>query len=220
MKKLLLISWTVFAWSVLAAAPLHAQDAEGIEKEESVNEAVDVMSIPDILKEVKYATKVKPKKKAYVYFFVFSHSGCGPCRALVPKCNELYKEMKGKGAELVMLNCGKSEETARNWAKEADMSYPVVTPETAGKVKVPGGGGTPGAVAVTASGEVLDSALGTSACATLIGNWKDLVKETRKADKEKKSAEKKKKAKKKAKKSKKSEDTEPGDDSAPSESDF
>lgn len=204
------------------AAPLLAQDSAGIEKEETASEEsqADVVSIPNILKEVKYASKVKPARKAYVYFFVFSHSGCGPCRALVPKCNGLYKEMKGKGAEIIMLNCGKSEQTARDWAKEADMCYPVITPETAGKVKVPGSGGTPGAVAVTASGEVLDSALGTGACATLMGNWKDLVKDAKKAEREKKSAEKKKKSKKKVKKSKKSEDSETGDDSVPSESDF
>ncbi len=217
-----------FIWCGLTVAPLAAQDTDGAsatEEADSFDEAEEepTVSIPDMLKEVKYATKVKPKKKVYLYFFVRSHSGCGPCRALVPQCIARYKEMKGKGAELIMLNCGKSAETAKAWAEEAEMTYPVITPETAGQVKVPSGGsgGTPNIVAVTSSGELLEGTSGTSKCTAMLENWKDFVKDAKKAEKERKAREKKNKSKKKkSKKSKKSEEVEPEDADAPSESDF
>lgn len=218
MNEMLRTLGFVIVWLGCMAMPLVAQ-----EPSEEVAAEEQSVSVADMLKEVEYATKVKPKKKAYVYFFVRSHSGCGPCRALVPQCIARYKEMKGKGAELIMLNCGKSAETAKAWAEEAEMTYPVITPETAGQVKVPSGGtgGTPNIVAVTASGELLEGTSGTSKCTAMLENWKDFVKDAKKAEKERKSLEKKNKSKKKkAKKSKKSEQTEPEDDAAPSESDF
>lgn len=223
MKKLLMILGAAFVWCGLMTAPLAAQDADDTAAVESSEVEEETVSIPDMLKEVEYATKVKPKKKVYVYFFVRSHSGCGPCKALVPKCISMYKEMKGKGGEVIMLNCGKSAETAKAWADEAEMTYPVVTPETAGKVKVPSGGsgGTPNMVAVTSWGEVLEGDSGYKACGVMLDNWKDYVKEAKKAEREKKAKERKKKAKKKkSKKNKKSADAEPSDDSAPSDADF
>lgn len=211
MNKMLMMLGAAFVWLGFMTMPLPAQEtaAEDTAEEQSV-------SVADMLREVDFATKVKPRKKANVYFFVRSHSGCGPCRALAPKCNAFYQEMKGKGAELIMLNCGKNAESAKAWAKEVEMNYPVVTPETVGKVKVPGGGGTPCMVAVTASGEALETALGTSQCVALMERWKDLVKDARKAEKEKKAEDKKKKSKKKkTKKSRKSEDSDASDENAP-----
>ncbi len=218
MNRMLTMLGAAFMWLGFMTMPLFAQEPS---EEDAAEE--QTVSVADMLREVKYATKVKPKKKAYVYFFVRSHSGCGPCRALVPQCIARYKEMKGKGAELIMLNCGKSAETAKAWAEEAEMTYPVITPETVGQVKVPAGGsgGTPNIVAVTASGELLEGTSGTSKCTAMLENWKDFVKDAKKAEKERKAQEKKNKSKKKkSKKSKKSEDVEPEDDAAPSEADF
>lgn len=212
MKKLLMLLGAAFICCSLTVSPLVAQDTEEMDSFDDAEEAATV-TISDMLKEVEYVTKVKPKKKVYVYFFVRSHSGCGPCRALAPKCNAFYRDMKGKGAELIMLNCGKNAESAKAWAKEVEMSYPVISPETVGKVKVPGGGGTPCMVAVTSTGEALETALGTSQCVALMERWKDLVKDARKAEKEKKSEDKKKKSKKKkAKKNRKSEDSDASDE--------
>lgn len=168
-------------------------------------------TISHMLKTVKYATKVRPKKKASVYFFIRSHSGCGPCKALVPKCVDLYKEMKGKGAEMIMLNSDKDEAAAAEWAESAKMTYPVITPETAGNVDVPSGGsGTPNVVAVTDSGEMLETAIGASDCAELMGRWKELVKDIKKKEQKekKKNSDQKKKKSKKGKKSADSDDEE------------
>ena len=196
----------------LVYTPVMAQDTDEEEQEEKV------VTIPDMLKEVEYVTKVKPKKKAVIYYFLRSHSKCGPCVALTGANNEAYKEMKGKGAELIMLNGDANTDAAKAWADKAGMIFPVITPETKDKVKVPSGGsgGTPNMVVVTADGTVLTHTSGMVKCKSLLSEWKNLVKDGKKAEREKrKEAEAKKKAAKKKAKKKKSK---PVDD-APEEED-
>ena len=191
-------------------APLPAQE----EVDEPAVEEVQVVSIPELVAKAKYVTKVKPKKTASVYFFLRSHSRCGFCRKITPEMNALYKEMKNKGAELIMLNTDPDKETAEKWAKETDIEIPMVAPEAVGPIAevVPGGGsgGTPNVMAVTADGEQIEGVSGASKCPALVGTWKELVKDARKAEAEKKKAAKKSakkdKTKKKKKKSKKTSD--------------
>ena len=193
-------------------APLRAQEeaeASAAETEELAKEK-EVISIPDLLKEVEYVTKEKPKKKAYVYYFLRSHSKCGPCQAVIAPLNNLYAEMKNKGAVIIMLNGDADTETAKKWAEEKNITFPMITPDTAGVIgaKVPAGGsgGTPNIMAVMADGEQIEGTSGYSKCPTLVGTWKDMVKEAKKAEAKKKaeSAKTKKKArKKKSKKAKK-----------------
>lgn len=228
LKKLLMMLGAAVVWCGLSVAPLAAQDtddAPATEETDTFDEAGEepTVSISDMLKEVEYATKAKPKKKVYVYFFVRSHSGCGPCRAMVPASINLYKEMKGKGAEIIMLNGDADAAKAKEWAEETEMNYPIITPETRSKVDVPAGGsgGTPNVVAVTEDGEVLDNASGYTKCPEVMGNWKELVKQAKKSARAKKAKDKKKKSKKKkSKKSKKSDSASAEDDGAPSEADF
>ena len=188
--------------------PLHAED-EMDDTAAAATAEVEEVSIPDLVAKAKYVTKVKPKKKASVYFFLRSHSRCGFCRTITPRMNELYKEMKNKGAELIMLNCDPNTEAAEKWAKDTGIEIPMITPETTGPIAavVPGGGtgGTPNVMAVMADGEQIEGTSGASKCPELVATWKDLVKQARKAEAEKKKAAKKAKAKKKkARKSKKS----------------
>lgn len=227
LKKLLMMLGAACVWCGLTVAPLVAQesdDAPATEAMDSFDDAGEesTVSISDMLKEVEYVTKAKPKKKVYVYFFVRSHSGCGPCKAMVPSTINLYKEMKGKGAEIIMLNGDADTAKAREWAEEAKMNYPIITPETRNKVDVPAGGtgGTPNVVAVTEDGEVLDNESGYKDCPVVMGKWKELVKQAKKSAREKKAKDKKKKSKKKSKKSKKSDEVPAEDDAAPSEADF
>ena len=208
MKKYFSLMGMVLLLGCLVA-PLHAEDelddAAAAEAAE-----VEVVSIPDLVAKAKYVTKVKPKKKASVYFFLRSHSRCGFCRTITPRMNELYKEMKNKGAELIMLNCDPDTPTAEKWAKDTSIEIPMVTPETTGPIAavVPGGGsgGTPNVMAVMADGEQIEGTSGASKCPELVATWKELVKDARKAEADKKKAAKKAKAKKKkAKKAKKAE---------------
>lgn len=176
----------------LSYTPAMAQDTE----DEAATEKV--VTISDMLEEVEYVTKVKPKKKALVYYFLRSSSTCGFCVAMCGANNAAYKEMKGKGAELILLNCDVSTEAAKKWAEKADMKYPVITPDTKNKVQVPsGGGGIPNLVVVSADGTLIDKCTGMNACKEMYGQWKNFVKEAKKAEREKrKEAEKAKKAKK------------------------
>lgn len=190
-------------------APLRAQEeaeAPAAETEE-LDKEKEVISIPDLLKEVEYVTKEKPRKKAYVYYFLRSHSKCGPCQVVIPSMNEAYAEMKNKGAVIIMLNCDTDTATAKKWAEEKNITIPMITPETAGVIasKVPGGGtgGTPNIMAVTADGEQLEGTSGYKKCPDLVGTWKDMVKDAKKAEAKKKADAAKDKKKSKKKKSKK-----------------
>lgn len=182
-------------------APTYAQE------ETETEQPAEEISIPDLLKEVKFVTKAKPKKKAYVYFFLRSHSTCGPCQAVIPSMNTLYKEMKNKGAEIIMLNGDPDTETAKKWADDKDIEFPMITPDTASVIgsKVPGGGsgGTPNVMAVMADGTQIEGTSGYTKCPTLVGNWKDMIKDARKAENAKKAAARKAKKNKKKKKAKK-----------------
>lgn len=199
-------------------APLRAQEeaeAPAAETEELAKEK-EVISIPDLLKEVEYVSKVKPKKNAYVYYFLRSHSRCGFCRKIAPQMNDLYKGLKGKGAELIMINGDPDTKTALAWAEEMEISYPMITPETASVIasKVPGGGtgGSPNIMAVMADGEQIEGCSGASKCPELVGNWKDMVKNAKKVDAAKKAEAKRDKKKDKKKKKKKKSRKSAGDD--------
>lgn len=198
-KRLLIMLNTLLLITGIPCTPASAQDANDVAEKDAAT------TIPDMLAEVEYVTKAKPKKKALVYYFLRSSSKCGYCVAMCGANNAAYKEMKGKGAELILLNCDTSTETAKSWAEKASMKYPVVSPDTKGKINVPSGGsgGLPNLVVVTADGSVVESVSGMTKCKELYSKWKDFVKEAKKAEREKrKEAEKAKATKKKNKKSK------------------
>ena len=203
MKRFLALATLMMAAAPLTISPVMADtDAPATEAAETpaATEAA-TPSVADMLAEVEYLTKAKPKKKAVVYFFLRSHANCGFCRKITPDLIELYKAMKGKGAELIMLSGDSDLDVAKKWAKEAGMTYPIVTNATIGAVKFPAGGsgGFPNVIAVTADGKALENTSGASGCTNLIGNWKDLVKEAKAEKKAAKAAAKKAaKARKKA----------------------
>ena len=174
----------------LSVAPMaYAQDATV----EATTEEAETPSIADMLAEVEFLTKAKPKKKVSVYSMLRSHYNCGFCRKITPDLITAYKAMKGKGAEIILLSADSDVKVAEDWAKEAGMTYPIVTNATTDKVKVPAGGsgGYPNITVVSADGNVLDNASGATACTELVKRWKEFVKDTKKAEKAKKTAAKK-----------------------------
>ncbi len=202
MKQHVLLS--ILCLASIAAAPLRAQDAEA--EPTPQEQATTAVSIPDLLREVKYVTKLQPKKKAVLYFFLRSHSRCGFCRAITPQMNDAYKEMKGKGAELIMINCDPDSGKAAAWASQTGIEIPMITPESrepiASVVPGSGSGGTPNITVVTADGEKLEGDSGASRCREIAANWKELVKQAKKAQAKKKAEARKKNKKKKSKKKK------------------
>ena len=201
MKRLFPIAIAMLGATLIAPNCAYAQDTPAAAEVESTEsaETTETVSVPDMLKEVKFLTKAKPKKKVSVYFILRSHSKCGFCRKITPELITLYKAMKGKGAELIMLSGDSDLEVVKKWAKEAGMTYPIITNATIGAIKFPAGGsgGSPNVVAVTADGKAIENTSGASGCTKLIGNWKELVKEAKAEKKAAKAAAKK--AKKKAK---------------------
>lgn len=205
MKRLLKILGSLSLLTGLLSSPLPAQD-DPIEAPAAEAE-VEKISIPELLGKVKYVTKVQPKKKVTLYYFLRSHSRCGFCRKIVPTMNALYKEMKNKGAEIIMLSGDPDTDTAKAWADEMEITIPMVTPETASLIasKVPGGGsgGSPNIMTVMADGEQLEGCSGANACSLLVADWKLMVKNAKKAEAKKKAETAKAKKKTKKKKSKK-----------------
>ena len=185
----------------LMAAPVAFADTDTAEDTPATEAVSATPTVAEMLAEVEYLTKVKPKKKVSVYYILRSHSKCGFCRQITPDLIAAYKAMKGKGAEIILLSGDADVAEAEKWAKEAGMTYPIVTNATMSHVTVPGGGsgGYPNISVVTADGTVLDGASGASKCKELVADWKSFVKDAKKAEKTKKAAAKKAaKAKKKA----------------------
>lgn len=173
--------------------------------------------IPAALKGAKYITDARPDTDAEVYYLLNSHSQCAFCVHHTPELIKLYKQMKGKGAELVLLNSDPTDEKARAWAEKAGMNYPVVAPAAAKKIPftIDLSSGPPPPpplmIIVTPDGERIGQGGGPQT-SMLLGQWKDYVKKAKnsekrakvddEADSEKAEQKPKKKKKKKSKKSK------------------
>ncbi len=72
----------------------------------------------------------KPKQTAKYYIFLYSASWCGPCRQEMPKISELYtKEIsKSPDVELVHFSYDQKPDSAKAWAKQEKVKFPVVMP--------------------------------------------------------------------------------------------
>ena len=169
--------------ALLGAAVLPCTYADTATAEEQAEE--QLATIPAALKGCKYVTKVRPKEDAKVYFIYQSRSTCGICVAEAPAIVATYKKMKGKGAELVMLNIDRDEKTAATWAKKSKMKFPIVAPSDMGNVPFPftGGRTLPCMVAVDADGNKLGEANGSQVADFLASNWKKYVRDIKKAEK-------------------------------------
>lgn len=163
---------------------------------EAKTDTENLPKIPAALSGVKYVTETEPKLDAKVYFLFQSHSKCGFCVKHTPEIIAQYKRMRGKGAEIVLLNCDMNDEAALKWAESAGMTYPVVSPTE--RRKVPFNfdftAGPPPPLplmtAVTADGEPLGQA-GGPGVDDLLKDWRKLVNEAKKLERTRKAEEKK-----------------------------
>lgn len=158
-------------------------------------EAKELPLIPAALDKVGYVTEARPKLDAKVYFLFKSHSKCGYCVSHTPSLVKLHKAMRGKGAELVMLNADRNIADAEKWAESSKMTYALVKPADSAKVpfefdvlkmRTP----MPLMLAVTAHGEVLGMSGGPEAD-SIVKDWRKHVAQARKLERERKAAEKK-----------------------------
>ena len=167
-------------------APVYAVDSAEEAEEE-------LPSVPASLQGRQFVTKATPDTKAKVYFIYQSRYMCPVCVAEAPAIVAAYKKMKGKGAELVMLNVDADEETAAKWAKKAKMRFPIVSPTDRAGIPFPytGSSKLPCMVAVDAHGNKLGEASGSQVAEFVASNWKQYVKDIKKAEAAEKKTKKK-----------------------------
>lgn len=175
-----LMALAALSFAALAPCAYAAKD-----KTEEVS-AADLPAVPASLVDRNYVTKTKPNLEAKVYFIYQSRYMCPNCVMEAPKIVAAYKKMKGKGAELVMLNVDEDDKTAAQWAKKAKMRFPIVSPTDRAGIPFPhtGKNTLPCMVALDAHGNKLGEASGLQVADFLANNWKKYVKEIKKAEKE------------------------------------
>lgn len=180
------IAFVVVAASVAVCSlpATYAQDESGEKTQKKGKEDKPLPAVPASLQGMEFVLPAKLNTKAKVYFIYKSRSACSICVAETPAIVEIYKKMKGKAAELVMLNIDVDRKTAEKWAKKEKMKFPIVAPDDWGPVPFPysGGGFLPCMVAVDADGNKLGQANGGEV-AEFLQNWKKMVREVDKAKK-------------------------------------
>lgn len=85
--------------------------------------------------EKKRAEKTNPDKDAKFYILLFSSSWCGPCRKEMPRIVNEYNDFikPHPDIELILISCDKKDSEALRWAKEENMSFPILLPDTKNK---------------------------------------------------------------------------------------
>ncbi len=66
------------------------------------------------------------KYRGKVVYLDFWASWCGPCRQSLPLLNDLRKELKRKGFEVVAVNLDEETADAKAFLKQFPVSYPVL----------------------------------------------------------------------------------------------
>lgn len=137
--------------------------------------AVQAAPVVTALQELDYITDVRPSADAKFYVYLCSASWCPPCRAIMPKVVEQYKDIKAAGGEILLLCFDRTPEAGKAYVKKYGVAFPTVMANFAnvGSMGLPGftpPRGIPNAIFVTPNGNVLSNGHG----ATLL-NWKQII---------------------------------------------
>jgi len=65
-------------------------------------------------------------QRGKVVYLDFWASWCGPCRQSLPMLNELRKELRSKGFEVIAVNLDEDKKDAQTFLKQFPVSYPVL----------------------------------------------------------------------------------------------
>lgn len=66
------------------------------------------------------------RHRGKVVYLDFWASWCGPCRQSLPMLNELRKELRSKGFEVIAVNLDENKKDAKAFLKQFPVSYPVL----------------------------------------------------------------------------------------------
>lgn len=80
-------------------------------------------SLPDILQGKNYSLSQYKGKVVMVNFFTFF---CMPCREEMPDLNNMYKEMQGKGLQVLGIALSSDPVQIRFLVKQIGLTYPVL----------------------------------------------------------------------------------------------
>ncbi len=82
------------------------------------------------LRECDFLLNRRFKRNAKIYLCLFSASWCPPCRAEMPRIAKTYAETlkSDPDIELIHFSRDRDEKTAKAWAKEHNVKFPVVKP--------------------------------------------------------------------------------------------
>lgn len=189
MKAIISILFVCGLGAVLCGMPM----AQGQEDETPTppkkvkkDESEDLAAVPASIKDKKLLNKAKLNTKAKVYFIYQSRAACAICVSELPGIVDAYKRMKGKKAEIVMLNIGDEKKDAK-WVKDAKVAFPVVAPDQRDGIPFPYEAQSeedhtlPQMVAVDAEGNKLGQANGSNV-ADFVKDWKKVVKDYEKQE--------------------------------------
>lgn len=139
------------------------KESEGAAEEAAVEESV----LGAMLRKNSYFNNPEPNFNAQYFIFLKSASWCGPCNAEMPEVVNAYKQMKKSGkVELILLSHDQTEETATQWLKKFDATFPALM-KGATLPQLPEARGIPNATIMSANGDVIQSGHGS-----IIRGWK------------------------------------------------
>ncbi|MBI4643212.1 MAG: TlpA family protein disulfide reductase [Deltaproteobacteria bacterium] len=89
----------------------------------AANKAAPDFSLPDILQGKNYSLSQYKGKVVMINFFTFF---CMPCREEMPDLNNIYKEMQGKGLQVLGIGLSSDPVQLRFLVKQIGLTYPVL----------------------------------------------------------------------------------------------
>ena len=70
--------------------------------------------------------RIPESVKGKVVILHFWQIGCSSCKLEMPAMDDLYKQYRRKGLEILAVNVGQKKETVRTFAAELGVSYPLL----------------------------------------------------------------------------------------------
>lgn len=89
-----------------------------------------------------------------VVYLDYWASWCGPCRRSLPALDELYRELKEEGLQVLAISVDVVEEDALDFLKRYTVTYPVALDDTGDSAKAFGVDGMPSGYLIDRSGKV------------------------------------------------------------------
>lgn len=146
-------------WQKLIQVPAAEQQGQPAQEEEKKPAAAPAAPVAPALADFpEYWTDARPAADAAQYIYLYSASWCGPCNREMPHVVELYKELRARGVELILVSCDQKKEDAVQFLQQYGAQMPCVPVKAVQAHPLPGHElpkAIPSATMVDAQGKVL-----------------------------------------------------------------